>query len=333
MTITLLYTYQYHERKRMNSVFDESNKYVVSLNISEEKGTIKTPREKVEINEFGIVADAHSGRWHRQVSMLAQEDIDNFSLMDADKRKFLPGEFAENITTRGMNFKKVSILDRFKIGEVELELSQIGKMCHGDGCTIFVEVGKCVMPKSGIFTRVIKGGVITRGDKIEYLPRALKIKVITLSDRAAMGEYEDKSGPKIKELLAEFFRDKRWHTEYYYSLLPDDENNLEDELQKSIAENIDIIFTTGGTGIGPRDITPDVVGKFVDKLIPGIMDQIRLKYFEKLPSAILSRSLFGVKNQTLIFSLPGSVKAVEDYLEEITKILEHSILMLHGLGH
>jgi molybdenum cofactor synthesis domain-containing protein len=312
---------------------NDTNIHVVSLNISEEKGTIKTPRERVEINERGIAGDAHSGRWHRQVSMLAQEDIDNFSLMDANKRQFLPGEFAENITTRGIDFKKVSILDRFKIGEVELELSQIGKMCHGDGCAIFVEVGKCVMPKSGIFTRVIKGGIINKGDKIEYHPRSLKIKVITLSDRASAGEYEDRSGPKIKELLEEFFGDKRWHTEFYYSLVPDDEKKLRDELQKSVDENIDVIFTTGGTGIGPRDITPDVVEKFADKLVPGIMDQIRLKYFEKLPSAILSRSLFGVKNQTLIFSLPGSVKAVQDYVGEITKILEHSILMLHGLGH
>ncbi|MDP3583040.1 MAG: MOSC domain-containing protein, partial [Ignavibacteria bacterium] len=107
------------------------NNYIVSLNISEEKGTIKTSRETVEVNKQGIVGDAHSGNWHRQVSMLAQEDIDNFSLLDADNRKFLPGEFAENITTHGIDFKKVAILDRFKIGEVELELTQIGKKCHG----------------------------------------------------------------------------------------------------------------------------------------------------------------------------------------------------------
>lgn len=310
-----------------------SNIYVVSLNISEEKGTVKSPREKIEVDDRGIIGDAHSGKWHRQVSLLAQEDIDNFSLMDADKRQFLPGEFAENITTRGIDFKKVCLLDRFKIGEVELELSQIGKMCHGDGCAIFVEVGKCVMPKSGIFTRVIKGGAINKGDKIEYFPRPLKIKIITLSDRASSGEYEDRSGPKIKELLVEYFEDRRWHTDYQYALIPDDEEKLRNELQKSVDENIDVIFTTGGTGIGPRDITPDVVEKFCDKLIPGIMDHIRLKYFDKLPSAILSRSIFGVKNQTLIFSLPGSVKAVQDYTGEITKILEHSVLMLHGLGH
>ena len=309
------------------------NSYIVSLNISEEKGTIKTPREQVEIYNHGIVGDAHSGYWHRQVSMLAQEDIDNFSLLDADNRKFLPGEFAENITTHGIDFKKVAILDRFKIGEVELELTQIGKKCHGDGCAIFVEVGKCVMPKSGIFTRVIHGGVIKQNDKIEYQPRPLRIKIITLSDRAFSGEYKDLSGPAIKESLAEYFAGKRWHVEYSYSLIPDDGGKLLTELQKGVDEKVDVVFTTGGTGIGPRDITPEIVEKFSDKLIPGIMDQIRLKYFEAIPSSILSRSVAAVKNETLIFCLPGSIKAVEDYVSEILKILEHAILMLHGLGH
>lgn len=307
--------------------------YIVSLNISEEKGTIKTPREKVEVNKLGIVGDAHSGSWHRQVSMLAQEDIDSFSLLDADNRKFLPGEFAENITTRGIDFKKVAVLDRFKIGDVELEVTQIGKKCHGDGCAIYVEVGKCVMPKSGIFTRVVADGVLKLNDAIEYFPRPLKIKIITLSDRAFSGEYKDLSGPTIKKNLEDHFANKRWHCNYSYSLIPDDGAKLLSELQKSVDEKVDVVFTTGGTGIGPRDITPEIVEKFSDKLIPGIMDQIRLKYYDAIPSSILSRSIAAVKNETLIFSLPGSVKAVEDYVGEILKILEHAILMLHGLGH
>ncbi|MCX7876103.1 MAG: molybdopterin-binding protein [Melioribacteraceae bacterium] len=317
----------------MNLEFDEKNKYVVSVNISKEKGTSKTPQEKIELNNFGVVGDAHSGSWHRQVSLLAQEDIDKFSLLDANNRKFLPGEFAENITTKGIDFKKVAILDRLKIGETELEISQIGKSCHGDGCAIFVEVGKCVMPKSGVFARVIKSGTINKNDKIEYFPRPLKIKVITLSDRAFYGEYEDKSGPKILELLNEYFEDKRWHAEYFYKLLADDKILLEEELKNSVNEKVDIIFTTGGTGIGPKDFTPDVIEKFCDKTIPGIMENIRLKYYDKIPSSILSRSLAAVKDKTLIFALPGSVKAVQDYIDEITKILEHAILMLHGLGH
>lgn len=317
----------------MNFKFDETNRFVISVNISREKGTSKTPEEKIELNEFGVIGDAHAGSWHRQVSLLAQEDIDRFSLLDAEGRKFLPGEFAENITTKGIDFKKVAILDKLKIGEAELEISQIGKNCHGDGCSIFVEVGKCVMPKSGVFARVIKSGSIKKNDKIEYFPRLLKIKIITLSDRASKGEYEDKSGPAIINFLKEFFEDKRWHIKYDYCLIPDDKKLLEEELNKSVTENTDIIFTTGGTGIGPKDFTPDVVEKFADTIIPGVMENIRLKFYEKVPSSLLSRSIAAVKSETLIFALPGSVKAVKDYLSEITKILEHAILMLHGLGH
>lgn len=315
------------------TAFDETNKYIVSLNVSEKKGTIKTPRKDIEINEFGIVGDAHAGSWHRQVSMLAQEDVDSFAVLDANEREFKPGEFAENVTTRGIDYKKISILDRFKIGNVELEVTQIGKKCHGDGCAIYVEVGKCVMPKAGIFTRVIHGGTVKEGDKIEYIKRPLKIKIITLSDRASAGEYEDQSGPAIKNLLSEHFENTRWCPEFYYSLIPDNEEILKEELQKSIRDNIDILFTTGGTGIGPRDITPDVVAKFSDKVIPGIVDYIRIKYGEEIPSALLSRSIAAVKDKMLIFSLPGSVKAVKQYTAEIVKSLEHSILMVHGLGH
>lgn len=316
----------------MNIEYDESNRYVVSVNISKEKGTVKTPQEKIELNQFGIIGDAHAGSWHRQISLLAMEDIENFSLLDANNRKFLPGEFAENITTKGIDFRKISILDRLKINDVELEISQIGKNCHGDGCAIFVEVGKCVMPKAGVFARVIKPGIINKGALIEYIPKFLKIKVITLSDRAFAGEYKDKSGPTLINLLKEYFENKRWHVEYIYNLIPDEKNIFENELKKSVDE-CDIIFTTGGTGIGPRDITPDVIANFADKIIPGIMENIRLKFYEKIPSSILSRSIAAVKNQTLIFALPGSEKAIKDYMNEITKILEHAILMLHGIGH
>ena len=317
----------------MSFEFDEKNRYIVSINISEEKGTTKTPCAKAEINEFGIIGDAHAGGWHRQISLLAKEDVDKFSRVDANQRQFKPGEFAENITTSGIDFSKVAILDRFLIGEVELEVSQIGKTCHGNECSIFVEVGKCVMPKAGIFARVIKGGTIKKSDTIEYLPRPLKIKVITLSDRASSGEYEDKSGPRIKEILQEHLANKRWHVEFSYALLPDSEEKLMNELSKSIGDNIDILFTTGGTGIGPRDITPDVVAKFADKTIPGVMDNIRLKFGEALPAALLSRSVAAVKEDTIIYCLPGSVKAVTEYTTEILRTMEHLILMLHGLGH
>jgi molybdopterin adenylyltransferase len=189
------------------------------------------------------------------------------------------------------------------------------------------------MPKAGIFSRVIRGGTLRTGDTIEYLPRPLNIRIITLSDRASRGIYKDESGPALQTSLEEFFTGKRWHPRYASVLIPDDKERLLLELQRAVDEQNDVVFTTGGTGIGPRDCTPDIVASFSDRLIPGIMDHIRLKYGDSLPSALLSRSIAAVKDRTLIYTLPGSVKAVQEYTREIAKTLEHALLMLHGVGH
>ncbi len=142
---------------------------VVSVNISTEKGTVKYPVPEITINENGVKGDAHAGVLKREVSLLSQEKIDHFSA-ETNGRQYKPGEFAENITFSTNELDKIQVSDRFKIGEVELEVTQIGKKCHGDKCAIFVEVGKCVMPKEGIFCKVINGGNIKSGDEIAYIP-------------------------------------------------------------------------------------------------------------------------------------------------------------------
>ncbi|MDA3893502.1 MAG: MOSC domain-containing protein [Salinivirgaceae bacterium] len=139
---------------------------VISVNISEKKGTIKTPRPSIQLNNKGVKNDAHAGDWHRQVSLLAEESIRRFE--GKLGRKIEYGEFAENITTSGIVLHETKPGDFFKIGETLLEVTQIGKKCHGKGCEIFQAVGNCVMPKEGIFCKVIKGGTIQKGDKIEY---------------------------------------------------------------------------------------------------------------------------------------------------------------------
>ena len=304
---------------------------VVSLNISEKKGTIKKPVVEVEINERGIINDAHAGDWHRQISLLAKENIDTF--IENSNRETGHGEFAENITTKGIDLSSVSVLDRFKINDVELEITQIGKKCHGAGCAIYDEVGECIMPKEGIFSRVITGGTIKNGDEIEFIPKSLKFHVFTLSDRVIKGEYEDLSGPKIVEHLQDFFKDKRWHTEIESDVLSDDKMQLKMKLESAINEGVDIIITTGGTGVGPRDITPDVVASVSDKVIPGIMEHIRLKYAANNPNALLSRGIVGLSGRTLIYTLPGNVTAINEYMEEILKTMEHLITMIYGVGH
>ncbi|HDP34912.1 MAG TPA: MOSC domain-containing protein [Candidatus Hydrogenedentes bacterium] len=302
---------------------------VVSLNISKEKGASKKPVNEVEVTMTGIAGDAHAGVWHRQISLLAIESVKRFS--DASGRAFGYGDFAENITTDGINLLDAAMLDRFTIGDVELEVTQLGKKCHGDGCAIYQEVGRCVMPREGIFCRVLRGGNIKPGDAIVYHPRYLECRVITLSDRAHQGAYEDLSGPRIQKHLHDFFKKTRWHPRITGNILPDDAALLRQALDAAKDERVDIVITTGGTGIGPRDITPDVVTALADKLIPGIMEYIRVACGATKPNALLSRSVAAVIGGTLVYTLPGSAKAVDEYMSEIIKTLEHALLMAHGL--
>jgi len=141
---------------------------VISVNVSKEKGTIKTPVPEIILNDKGVQGDAHAGDWHRQVSLLAKESIEKWG--GQAKRKVNWGEFAENITTEGITLHETNPGDRFIIGDVELEVTQIGKKCHGKGCAIFKEVGNCVMPKEGIFAKVINKGTMKAGDEIEFIP-------------------------------------------------------------------------------------------------------------------------------------------------------------------
>lgn len=302
---------------------------VVSVNISEKKGTIKKPVEEIVLNDEGIVGDAHAGKWHRQVSLLSQESIEIFKReTDADIHF---GAFAENLTISGIDFKKILLLDSFHIGDVILEVTQIGKKCHGKGCAVYQSAGKCVMPKEGIFCRVIQEGTIKKGYAVQHVPRCLKVQLITLSDRAFAGEYEDRSGSKADILLRAFTLAHHWNIKIEKALLPDDANLLKEKLSEAIDNQFDVIFTLGGTGIGPRDIATETVVSICQKLMPGIMEHIRVRFGSKNPNALLSRSIAGITNNTQIYALPGSVKAVEEYLAEIFKILEHVIFMLNEI--
>ncbi|MFV0592263.1 MAG: molybdenum cofactor synthesis domain-containing protein [Draconibacterium sp.] len=302
---------------------------IKSLNISELKGTIKTPRKEILLTPEGIEGDAHAGKWHRQVSLLAAESIERFESELGRKIEF--GEFAENITTAGFEVHKTLPFDRFVSNDIILEVTQIGKKCHGTNCEIFQLTGNCVMPTEGIFCRVIQPGKLQENDKLNYIPKTFRIKVITLSDRAFEGIYKDKSGPLIEKLTKDWLTAKGYLCETDRTVIPDEPDRLKSELLAAQKQGFDIIYTTGSTGIGPRDIAPKTVTSFIDLEIPGIMDMIRLKYGAEKPNALLSRSIAGVKDKTLVFSLPGSTKAVNEYLSEIHKILMHSFLMLHSI--
>jgi cyclic pyranopterin phosphate synthase len=139
---------------------------IVSLNISLKKGVNKEPVESVEVQvDHGMVGDAHAANWHRQISLLAEESID---FMRAKGLELDPGAFAENITTEGLDLAHLPIGTRLSNGEVVLEVTQIGKKCH-HGCAIFKQVGDCIMPREGIFTKVIVPGTLRQGDNLDVL--------------------------------------------------------------------------------------------------------------------------------------------------------------------
>ena len=305
------------------------NLRIHSVNISANKGTPKVPVPSIVVNNLGIAGDAHAGNWHRQVSLLGVE-----SLAKAEAslgRKLQYGEFAENITTEGYPLYMMKPLDRLISGEVVLEVTQIGKKCHGARCSIYKETGDCVMPKEGIFCRVLSPGILYAGDHLEYHPRVLRIKIITVSDRAGRGEYEDKSGPLLARLAGEFFTAEGRLYETSVSIVPDDEPVIRLLVKECIEAGFDIIFTSGGTGIGPRDVTPEAVIPLITKEIPGIMELIRVKYGTHIPNALVSRGIAGLSERSLIYTLPGNPRAVKEYASEILNTLEHSLRMVHGI--
>ncbi len=139
---------------------------VIATNISEKKGTAKQNVGSVKlIKEFGIEGDAHAGKWHRQVSLLSYEKIEDFRARGA---KVDDGAFGENLIIEGFDFKELPVGTRFKCNDVILEMTQIGKECH-HGCAIFQTMGDCIMPREGVFARVLQGGEIHTGDIINIL--------------------------------------------------------------------------------------------------------------------------------------------------------------------
>ncbi len=187
------------------------------------------------------------------------------------------------------------------------------------------------MPVEGVFCRVLRGGLLRPGDRAEHVARTFRFLIITVSDRAAAGQYADRSGPQIRELLEASLARKQRPFQIDTALTPDNSDRLRQHLVAAKESGIDVVFTTGGTGVGPRDVTPETVAGMCDRIIPGIMEYVRVKCGEKNPNALLSRSIAGVAGRTLIYTLPGSVRAVAEYMEEILKTMEHLIYTVHGL--
>ncbi len=300
---------------------------VLAVCTSPGKGTQKTETDEITlIPDWGIEGDAHAGKWHRQVSLLSFEKIEEFRARGAEVDF---GAFGENLVVEGFDLSKLPVGTRFRIGEAVLEMTQTGKECHTH-CAIHKVMGDCIMPREGVFTKVIQGGTVKPDDTIEQLAldpgRPFTAAVITLSDKGSRGEREDKSGPLIRQILEEAGYDV-----VETLLLPDGRAQLEYHLKRlSDQRQVNVIFTTGGTGFSERDLTPEATIAVCDRMATGIAEAIRYYSLQITPRAMLSRQTSGIRKKTLIINMPGSPKACREDLEFILPSLPHGLGVLRG---
>ena len=300
---------------------------LLAICTSPKRGTVKTEVLRAVLTpEWGIAEDAHGGNWHRQVSMLSAEKIDAFR-----KKIWVEyGAFGENLVIEGFDFRNLPVTSRFAIGDVVLEMTQIGKECHND-CIIKQQTGECIMPREGVFAKVITGGEIHVGDQVTMLPALenppLRAAVITLSDKGSRGEREDKSGPLIAQMLT-----AAGYVVEETMILPDEARALKAQLiRMADGRQVNLVLTTGGTGFSPRDITPEATCAVADRNAPGIAEAMRYHGLSITPRAMLSRGVSVLRGKTLIVNLPGSPKAVQEDLEYILPSLEHGVRIAAGL--
>lgn len=304
---------------------------ILAVCISEEKGTQKKNVHVGDfIKDYGIKGDAHAGKWHRQVSLLSHEVIQEFKSKGA---VITEGAFGENLIMEGIDFRCLSVDTLLKCNEVLLEVSQIGKECNNP-CSIYHKMGECIMPEKGIFARVLSGGTIHENDEISVIEARrkpsdkdyIRVAVITSSDSGFAGKRENVSGPVICSIVNNF-----GYKVVYETILPDDIHLLGEEMKTICDYNIaDLILTTGGTGFSKRDCMPEATQSISERLVPGIPEAIRAYSMQITKRAMLSRAVCGIRKSTLILNLPGSPKAVEESLSYVIPELEHGLRILIG---
>ena len=296
--------------------------------LSKARGTEKVNVGHGELQaDWGLAGDAHAGHWHRQVSLLSADKIAAFNAKGANVQ---PGAFGENLVVEGLDFRAMPVGTRLRCGQALLEITQIGKECHSH-CAIFHRVGDCIMPREGVFAKVLESGPVAVGDvmRVEARPQPLPFQaaVITLSDRCAAGEREDKSGPAIVERLKQ-----NGYEVIETLLLPDGRPALEKELRRLCDQRQpDLILTTGGTGFSPRDVTPEATLAVAERQAPGIAEAIRAASMRITPRAMLGRGVSVIRGRTLIINLPGSPKACNESMDVFLDQMPHALTLLRGV--
>lgn len=299
---------------------------VVSVNVARDKGARKTPVDAATlIAGHGVEGDGHAGPGHRQVSLLAVESI---AAMRDCGLEVGPGDFAENVTTEGIAVVRLPVGARLRVGAARLEVTQIGKVCR-DRCEIFRLAGDCVMPREGIFARVLEGAQVRAGDEIVVEPPTLiRAAVLTVSDKGSRGERDDLSGDTLVELL-----DAAGAHVAERAIVADERELIAAQLVRLADEvHATLVLTTGGTGLTSRDVTPEATLEVLDREAPGFAEAMRAGSLAKTPHAMLSRAVSGLRGRTLIVNMPGSPRACRDQFAMIAPALPHAVEKLLDLG-
>ena len=306
------------------------NGRVESVCVGETKGQKKRSRSSARfLAGHGLEGDAHAGSWHRQVSLLSAEDIG--AARQAGLPDLKPGDFAENVVVSGVDLDSLGLGSRLRLGpECELSITQIGKVCH-ERCAIYDRTGDCLMPRAGLFARVLRGGTVSVGDTVEIVesvPRSLfQAVVLTVSDRRSRGEAEDTAGPAVEKRLQNSLKAHLYRRE----IVPDEKEAIAARLKHyGDGHSIDLVVTVGGTGFAPRDVTPEAVSEVVERRTPGLDEAMRAASTAKTPHAMLSRGVSGIRGTTLILSLPGSERAAVENLDAVLPALAHGLAKLKG---
>ena len=242
-----------------------------------------------------------------------------------------PGAFGENLVVHGVDLEALGIGTVLGLGEAELAITQIGKVCHSR-CAIYERSGDCIMPRMGVFAEVRKAGEVTPGVEVrvvEAVPRsAAQVAVLTVSDRCAEGAMVDTAGPAVATILAASLGAHLAWT----GIVPDEKDLIEDRLRDLAGRGIHLVATVGGTGLSPRDVTPEATRAVIEREIPGLAEAMRAASATSTPNAWLSRAIAGSRAGTLIVNLPGSRNGATENLRAILAPLEHAIRMLRGDG-
>lgn len=290
--------------------------------ISDKKGVCKREISSARVVVgHGLEGDAHAGDWHRQVSLLAHQDIE---AMRAKGLSLIPGSFGENLVLDGIDTCDLGIGSQLQVGPILLELSQIGKVCH-TRCAIYYKTGDCIMPRTGLFARVLEGGIVAPGMNatvVSRVPRStIQAAILTASDRCAAGEIMDTAGPAVAKLLQE----KLGAHIAWKGVVQDDLQLISGTLKELVERRLDLILTVGGTGLSPRDATPEATRSVLDRELPGFCKAMRAGSSQVTRSGLLSRAVAGISRESLIINLPGSQKASLENLAVVLPALRHAI--------